>query len=146
MKFAIAICAIFALLSTVNVAEAKPLLVVVELPHKDDIQEWVDMGYPTYEFLNRHAIAEVDDELIPGLRSRGFRVAVIDQSPWTEEYFIASGLDEITESVPGTRVWYQEDITILKVARDDVPELYRLDHLFNPCENAFCRFVSGNSI
>ncbi|UCC12675.1 MAG: M20/M25/M40 family metallo-hydrolase, partial [candidate division WOR-3 bacterium] len=132
MKFAIGVFAFIALISVIHYAHAEPLLVVVELPHRDDIQQWIDMGHPTYEFLNNHAVAEVENELIPDIRSRGFRVAVIDQFPWTEEYFIASDIDRITESVPGRRVWDHENISILKIARDDVPELYRLDHLFQP--------------
>jgi len=132
MKFITGICLLVAMLSVPHYAEAKPLLVVVELPHKDDIRQWVDLGYPTYEFLNRHAVAEIDDELIPGLRSRGFRVTVIDESPWTEDYFVTTGIDDIKETVPGICVWRREDISVLKVERNDIPRLYDLNHLFQP--------------
>jgi hypothetical protein len=132
MKFFTGAALLITVMSMTQYADAKPLLVVVELPQKDDIRQWVDLEYPTYEFLKHHAVAEVDDELVPGLRSRGFQITVIDGSPWTDAYFIVSDIDEITEAVPGTRLWQREDITLLKIARDNVPRLQGLDHLFQP--------------
>ena len=61
----------------VNAAYGQSILVTVELSDDAALEKWLTMGYPTYEFIDRTAIAEIEETEIATLIADGFAVGVI---------------------------------------------------------------------
>jgi len=97
-------------------AVAIPVLVAVDLETHQLTARWVDLGFPAYELLGQTAIAEVDDRELPALRGRGFRPAVIDESPWSDLYFLCNIRPELQTNLPGSVIWSGHGVQIIELA------------------------------
>jgi hypothetical protein len=115
-------------------ARAKPVLVAVELADRTELKRWLEAGHPTYEYIARTAIAEVEDSEVPALGRRGFELQVIDRSPWSERYFMATLTLESRAKVSGMILWRKGEICLMKSPADRIPELLRLRALLQPLE------------
>lgn len=97
----------------VSLASAKPVLVAVDLKDHDQIKAWRKLNHPTYEFVAKTAIAEINDAHIPLLLKQGYSLQVIDKSPWTEQYYIGSILTPDTD-LPPRVIWMKDRVRIIK--------------------------------
>ena len=61
------LCSLLVAPLLLGVAQAKPVLVAVELAERAQIDAWLTLGHPTYEYLGGTAIAEVDEGELAGL-------------------------------------------------------------------------------
>ncbi|UCE25759.1 MAG: M20/M25/M40 family metallo-hydrolase, partial [Candidatus Zixiibacteriota bacterium] len=104
---------------------AQPVLITVELNTTAQIKEWVSIGHPTFLFAQQTAIAEIDDTQIQRLLNKGFSVEVIDESPWSENYFIGSVYDPAIQ-LPGVVIWQKETTRLVKSATAQVSEFLYL--------------------
>ncbi len=120
------------LITLVNIAQAKPVLVAVELAGKDQIRLWRGQNIPTYEFLSNTAIAEIDDSQIPALQELGFQPLIIDDRPWTENYFIFETQPDLKSTVPGRMLWQKQEVCIIKIPEILLQDLYSLPVKFQP--------------
>lgn len=107
-------------------AAASPVLVAVDLETDLQIRQWVDFRFPTYELLGQTAFAQVDDSELPTLRQRGFRPVVIDEAPWSDPYFLCSVRPELQTSMPGSVIWSDHGVQIIKLAAAGRHELLML--------------------
>ena len=113
MKSLTAMLMLCGLVLQVSVLHAKPVLVAVDLSDHLQISAWRALEYPTYEFIGQTAIADIDDDHMQSLLAQGLSVQVIDESPWTEDYFIGSVPDPETE-LPGRVIWMKDRTRIIK--------------------------------
>lgn len=90
MKSLIAILLLCGFGLQVTMATAQPVLVTVDLNNHEQVRAWRALNIPTYEFIGRTAIAEMDDAAIGAVSVQGFAVEVIDPSPWTADYYVGS--------------------------------------------------------
>lgn len=120
------------LLIGLSIAQAKTVLVAVELKDQNQLELWLEYGYPTYEHINRIALAEIDETTVATLHDQGFKTEVIDQNPWQGKYYIyilPAGMDN---TIPGHLIWQSEDIRLIKIHEDDIAVLYSLDLKVQP--------------
>ncbi len=108
-----------------STAIAKPILVAVDLKDLDQIRAWRDLNHPTYEFVAKTAIAEIDDTHIPSLFEQGYSVQVIDESPWTEHYYIGS-IPRSGIELPPTVIWMKDQTRIIKSSTARVSDFKNL--------------------
>lgn len=111
-------------LAVVTGASAKPVLIAVGLADKQEIQQWLELEYPTYEFIEGTAIAEIEDVHIPMLVESGFSATVIDESPWLEKYYIQSVQQIQPVQLPGTVIWQKGTVLLRKVSEQHITSLY----------------------
>jgi len=128
MLIAIFICG----LMLFNFAQAKPVLVAVELNSQNQIQQWRRFNYPTYEFIAKTAISEVDDSQLLDLKKQGFFFLVIDESPWSERYFVSSVSADVKKDLPGDVIWQRGNILLIKVPTQEITTLFNMDLKFQP--------------
>jgi len=116
------------LLSTILVSalHTQPLLVTVEMDGLDQIKAWRALDNPTYEFIDMTAIACIDDHALPQLRSRGFKIQVIDNQAWTANYYLAEIPVEMESEIPGEIIWQTGSISLLSVAEENLVALQEL--------------------
>ncbi|UCD19991.1 MAG: M20/M25/M40 family metallo-hydrolase, partial [candidate division WOR-3 bacterium] len=122
------LCALFLL---INFASAAPVLIAVDLNGPDQIREWHVLEYPTYEFIGKTAIAEIDDAHVVRLTEMGFSIEVIDVSPWTENYFIGSVPQPNTE-LPGRVILQRNNVRLVKSATARISDFMDLRLKFRP--------------
>jgi hypothetical protein len=111
-----------------SVATAKPVLVAVEMDNHNEIRSWRALNYPTYEFIGKTAIAEIDDVYTQSLIEQGFSIRVIDESPWSESYYMGSIPVPETE-LPGRIIFTKGRIRIVKSSSAQISDFknQRLD-------------------
>jgi hypothetical protein len=119
-------------MTSVAHAWAKPVLVAVDLADRPEIRRWLALNHPTYEYIEGTAIAELDDSQVPNLFRLGFTHRIIDESPWSEPYFVGSVPQDLKVEVPGAVVWQKGALRLIKVAPGHVPALARLPVRFQP--------------
>ncbi|KPK73005.1 hypothetical protein AMJ87_03220 [candidate division WOR_3 bacterium SM23_60] len=103
---------------------AKPVLVTVELSDPQDIQQWLTFEFPTYDFLEKTAIAEIDDTQMRVLVEAGFAPVIIDESPWQEKYFLLNVPQTPAVQLPGRIIWQKGTVSLRTVLEEDVVMLY----------------------
>lgn len=103
---------------------AKPVLVTLELADRHEIQQWLTFEHPTYEFIDRTAIAEIDDTDIAALVEAGFNPMVIDESPWQEKYYIGSTPQIETAQLTGRVLWSNATASLIAIPEHKVVSLY----------------------
>lgn len=94
---------------------AEPVLVAVELPDVTTIAGWKRLEIPTFEYLEKTAIAEVTTYRVAELRELGFSPQIIDSDPWSEPYFIVNAQFASVDAVPGRRIWSGQNVILQKV-------------------------------
>ncbi len=134
MKRIMLISFVLCLVMLFDVAHAKPVLVAVELDGREQIQFWLSQNYPTYEYIEKTAIVEIDDSQLPGLREQGFSAVVIDELAWSEQYFMSSMPAELRKDIPGKIIWQKGEKFLVKVPVDNVVALYTIKAHFQPFE------------
>lgn len=122
-------------LALVHAAFATPVLVAVDLANKQEIQKWLAFEYPTFEFIDGAAIAEIDDAHIPALIEAGFNLAVIDESPWQEKYFLQNTLKTVPQLV-GSVIWQKGTISLRTVSEENVMSLYSQQPNLQPLQRS----------
>ena len=110
----------------VSFLHAEPLLVTVELGDNAEIKKWLSTGHSTFELVNNVAIAEIDAGELPSLIADGFIVEVIDDSPWTANYFLSEIPTDLQEDIPGDIIWRRDRISLIRVSEANRGDLYRL--------------------
>jgi len=113
MKSLTAILLLCGMSLQINMAIAKPVLVTIDMSSIDQIRTWHTLGYPTYEFIHNTAIAEIDVTEMQSLQAQGFSVMVIDELPWTENYYIGNVPTPETE-LPGRVIWMKNRTRLVK--------------------------------
>ncbi len=131
MKYIVVMCAV-AMLAALNTALARPVLVAVELEDNGQIQHWLGLNHPTYEYLNRTAIAEVDESEVAYIAEDGFVCEVIDHAPWSERYFIAEVPEWLASKLTGKVIWQKQTISLIKVPESRERTLFSLPLNFQP--------------
>jgi hypothetical protein len=105
-----------------RVGSARPVMVAVEL-NQQQIRQWRSFNYPTYDFINETAIAEVDEIDIPTLDEYGFEYELIDPLPWTEVYVILLLPEEVETALPGEVLLRKSGFILLKTPENRLIEL-----------------------
>jgi hypothetical protein len=113
-------------------AQAKPVLIAVELADRADIRRWLGLSHPTFEHVLETAIAEVDDAEVAGLVRGGFTVQVVDESPWSGKYFLTELTPELKQQVPGTILWQRGEACLIEVTPQRAADLLKLRVLLQP--------------
>lgn len=131
MKSLTAMLLLCGLVLQVNVAIAKPILVAVDLADHNQIRAWRTLNYSTYEFIGKTAIAEIDGDHMQSLLAQGFSVHVIDESPWTENYFLGSVPTPETE-LPDMVIWMKDRTRIVKSATAQISDFKNQRLEFRP--------------
>lgn len=131
MKYS-TICYVVAMLVAGLTAVARPVLVSVELNEKNDIKQWLQFDFPTYEFMNNTAIAEIDEMRLSELEEYGFVHTIIDDQPWGDDYYICKIPSQYSAVLPGRIIWQKEQLSIMRVPADNIARLYSLDLRFQP--------------
>lgn len=111
---------------------AKPVLVTVELNNQKQIQFWKNYDYPTYEFIDNTAIAEIGDSQVPILNQQGFSYQIIDEFPWSENYFVSTVPEDLKRALPGKIIWQKGEICLIKVPQHRLLDLFRFRLKFQP--------------
>jgi hypothetical protein len=140
----------------VGVAQGKPVLAVVKIKDRDQIQVWRRLAIPTYAYDRGLAIAEFDDARWPELKRLGFAGSVVDESPGSSDYYYGRVPDAQRNENPGSVIYEDGDFFIFKARLgQDTNELIsrlRLARLTNLTlgerfwENAARRIVSVDSL
>ncbi|MCU0612375.1 MAG: M28 family peptidase [Candidatus Eisenbacteria bacterium] len=115
--------ALLLFLTLAPAALARPALVSVDLPAKELVLRWQEMGIPTFDVFEGVAIAEVDDSTLPHLRSNGFSVRVIDADPWSDPYFVGARTHD-DQNPPGRLVWQGKHTALYKIARAEAHRVF----------------------
>ena len=102
---------------------AQSTLVVVNLPDQARIDAWRALRYPTYAFLDHSAFAEVDRPDVDGLIRRGFAVQIVDEHPWTANYFLVRPDPGQDAALSPWRVWSRNGLVLLKTNPDQLASL-----------------------
>jgi hypothetical protein len=84
------------------------------------MSRWLALDHPTYEHISGTAIAKVDDSQMVALARQGFTPRTIDQSPWSDRYFIAP---LYMEQVPKGTIWQNGAVCLIEVPLDRVSAL-----------------------
>ena len=126
MKYLTLLLSILSVATSVNFLQAKPVLVVVDLNNDDQIKRWRNLGCPTYEFIQNTAIAEIDEVQLPMVNQRGFLCQVIDEFPWSDKYFIVTVPENLKSKLPGSIIWENDEIRLIKVTTNKILDLYTL--------------------
>jgi hypothetical protein len=128
MKYMMAVSTLCFLALHASGTQPKKILVAVEMSDHAEIRAWHQLGPATYEFIGKTAIAEIDEPDIQFIRHLGFSLQVIDESPWTENYFIGTVPQPETE-LPGQVIWQKNAVRIVKSATAQISDFknQRLD-------------------
>jgi hypothetical protein len=126
------ICVLFFSFVIVSTIHAQSLLVTVELIDDQAIQKWRATNHSTYEFIGNTAIAEIDESALASLNAQGFSVRVIEDAPWSADYFLSDVPVEIAADIPGEILWRNNLLTLIKVSEGRKDELYGLPLRFQP--------------
>ena len=116
-----------------TLAFAEPALVTVELHDHNQIKKWRSLGYATYEFIGKTAIAEMDDSQIGPLVEQEFLVQVIDRTPWTDRYFIGS-VPQFAVDLPGHIIFVKDNVRLVKSATAHIGDFMDLGLNFRMLE------------
>lgn len=126
--FGVAIfCSVF--LVPVN---GRPVLVAVELRDNTEIGQWLAASIPTYEFIGNAAIAEVGPAEMERVATLGFAFRVIDEAPWTGQYFLSEVPVDLEAQIPGDILWRRGETVLVRVGEERTPDLRRLPLQFQP--------------
>lgn len=115
---------IFCVLSALAGIQAETVLITAGLEDQKQITEWLRLSIPTYEYLGGYAFAEVPPASIPVLQERGFVVEVIDLNPWSAQYFLLTHMPGVPDQIPGSILWQESDLHLVKIGEDDLIDLY----------------------
>ncbi|MGB7055858.1 MAG: M20/M25/M40 family metallo-hydrolase [bacterium] len=115
-----------------NLLHAQSLLVTVELRDNAAVEKWLTMGYSTYEFIDNTAITEIDGLDLATLAADGFAVQVIDDSPWSADYYLSEIPPEMEADIPGDIIWRKNLISLIKVSEEKKVALYKLPFRYQP--------------
>ena len=124
---------------------ADPVLVTVQLQDLDQIRRWRSLGNDTYEFIDKTAIAELDDAQIGPLTQKGFVIRVIDASPWIEKYFIGS-VPQPDIDLPGKTIVRIDGVRLIKTSTADIPDFLSLGLKFRELKKILLTERFWNSI
>ena len=116
----------------IGFVNAQSMLVTVELGDNARIEKWLEKEHPTYEFIDRKAIAEIGEPDMLTLRAEGYVVDVIDYSPWSGAYYLSEVPAEMESSIPGDIIWQGIDISLIKISEQQKSEMYRLPLRYQP--------------
>ncbi|MBE0432259.1 M28 family peptidase [candidate division WOR-3 bacterium] len=108
------------------------VLVTVELRDNAEIAKWLAASIPTYEFIDNAAIAEVGPAEMERVAALGFTVRVIDETPWTGQYFFSEFPVDLESQIPGDILWRRGEIVLIRAGDEKIPDLRRLPLQFQP--------------
>ncbi|UCG30662.1 MAG: M20/M25/M40 family metallo-hydrolase [candidate division WOR-3 bacterium] len=112
--------------------QAQSLLVTVELVDNARIENWLEKKYPTYEFIDNKAIAEIIETDMVALRAQGYVVEVIDYSPWSGSYYLSEVSVDLEVAIPGDIIWQGTDISLIEISEQQKDQMYKLPLRFQP--------------
>ncbi len=125
-RFRLLFLLIFSLIGLFSFAQAQPVLIAVELTNQEQIRLWRNLDYPTYELIHNTAIAEVGTDETPILQDKGFQCQIIDDQPWTANYYLFDIPKDIGLSLPFTPIWHKNQSYLVKIVADEKKKLFDL--------------------
>jgi len=115
-----------------SVVAAAPKLCAVYLSDNTAIEEWVSMNIPTFEYIDRIALAEVNGSMVSFLRQKGFDLSIIDDTPWQGRYYLGSVPDNRDLQLPGRTIWQTGHVYLIEVQEQDLVAMHSLPVLWQP--------------
>ncbi|MDH4223795.1 MAG: M28 family peptidase, partial [candidate division Zixibacteria bacterium] len=134
------------------------VLIKIELKTYEDYQIAADLGLKAYIKLDNAYIAEIDKDKIERLELNNLLFQIIDETPWTQDYFLVSKAKfrtKVNLSDHGEVLFEKDDLTILKTGNAKILELlssgYQLNRIsqdrtiplkYNPLPSTSIPFLS----
>lgn len=103
---------------------ASPILISIDKEQAPKAAEWTAYGMQVYYMTAHHVLAEVTST--EALRQHGIQWQVIDESPWTNPYYLISETRHSQanwQAPQGKIVWKSDKVSLLKSAVSPVAEL-----------------------
>jgi hypothetical protein len=89
---------ISAIIPSLSLCHAKPVLIKLTLEQPTDWANAISLGVVAYQRFDGLLLAEFDGEKLEELDQAGLRYRIIDEDPWSEEYFLAFPVEKAAES------------------------------------------------
>lgn len=107
---------------------SSPYLIEIQLKTPEDYKIATDLGMKAYVKLDNAYITEIDKDKIERLELNNLTFQILDESPWTQDYFLVSKAKfrtKVNLSAYGEVLLEENNIAFLKTDRDEALELLK---------------------
>ena len=116
-------------------AFAEPVLIKLTLEKPSDWSNAVSLGVAAYQRFDNFVLAELESEKLRELNEASLRYQILDENPWSEEYFwvsIIKGIAEINLELYAEVLLQDPMGQLIKTTREKAFELAPLGYRVNP--------------
>lgn len=114
------------ILLTFALVQAEPILIKLTLEKSSDYENAKSLGVVAYQRLENFVLAELQRERLKELYKFGLRYQVVDEKPWSEEYFLVSpaeGVAKVNLELYGKILLEDPKWQLIKTSREKAFEL-----------------------
>jgi hypothetical protein len=116
-------------------AFSEPVLIKLTLEKPSDWSNAMSLGLVAYQRFDNFVLAEFESEKLGELDKLDLKYQIIDQEPWSEEYFLVSpveGVPEINLELYGKILLEEQKWQLIKTSRERAFELLPLGYRATP--------------
>jgi len=116
-------------------ALAEPVLIKLTLEEASDWSKAASLGVVAYQRFDNFVLAEFESEKLEELDKLNLRYQIIDEEPWSEQYFLASpgkGIAEVNLELYGKVLLRDPKWQLIKTSRERAFELMPLGYRVIP--------------
>jgi len=84
------------IISSFAQALAEPILIKLTLEKPSDYENAISLGVVAYHRFDDFVLAEFDKSKLGELDKVGLKYQIVDENPWSEEYFLVSSIESVT--------------------------------------------------
>jgi hypothetical protein len=136
-KIVFAVIFLFAIvILTFAIVHAEPVLIKLTLERPSDYKNAISLGVAAYQRFDNFVLAEFESERLGELDHTDLRYQVVDEKPWSEEYFLVSpveGVARVNLELYGKILLEDPKWQLIKTSREKAFELvsvgYEVTHI-----------------
>ena len=87
-----------AIIPGLALCHVQPVLIKLTLEQSSDWSNAISLGVVAYQRFDNFVLAEFESERLGELDKVGLRYQIIDEEPWSEEYFLVFPIQRIAEA------------------------------------------------
>ena len=118
-----------------TIAHSKPVLIKLTLEKLSDFENTTSLGVVAFHRFDDFVLVEFEQERLKELDRVGLRYQIIDETPWSEEYFWVSSVEEMAEvnlELYGKILLEDQKWQLIKTSRQKASELREMRYSVIP--------------
>jgi len=110
-------------------AQTKPILIQLDLEKESDYEMAISLGAVAYHRFDGSFLVEIESEKLKKLDEFGLKYQIVDENPWTKDYFLVFSSDEFLLKVNlelyGVILLKNEKWQLVKISLENAQELVK---------------------